>query len=216
MAAVLIGIALFIVGAAVTGKMLVDGNQLVAIIVAVVFGVLVFTALVLNQRCACHQRAAPERQNGRRRGGAQRPFLSDVPHVHPHRFRHDTARRLVEAVDLPTVAAMLGHGRLDTVRHYARPDAAAMEPPPRHWKSAEPTAREHLVETVIRADLDDLWHHTQTLELHARWDLRFTDIRCGLLVGFGLALMQLTALILPVVGLALLDVVRPLQVPVRA
>jgi site-specific recombinase XerD len=52
---------------------------------------------------------------------------ADVPHVHPHRFRHDTARRLVETVDLPTVAALLGHSRLDTVRLYAQPDQAALE-----------------------------------------------------------------------------------------
>jgi integrase len=50
-----------------------------------------------------------------------------VEHVHPHRFRHDTARRLVEAVDLPTVAALLGHSRLDTVRIYSQPDQAALE-----------------------------------------------------------------------------------------
>src|SRR6266700_7735887 len=52
---------------------------------------------------------------------------ADVAHVHPHRFRHDTARRLVEAVDLPTVAALLGHSRLDTIRIYAQPDEAALE-----------------------------------------------------------------------------------------
>jgi integrase/recombinase XerC len=52
---------------------------------------------------------------------------SEVEHVHPHRFRHDAARRLVEQVDLPTVAALLGHSRLDTVRLYAQPDAAALE-----------------------------------------------------------------------------------------
>ncbi len=52
---------------------------------------------------------------------------ADVAHVHPHRFRHDTARRLVEAVDLPTAAALLGHSRLDTVRIYAQPDEAALE-----------------------------------------------------------------------------------------
>ena len=51
---------------------------------------------------------------------------ADVAHVHPHRFRHDTARRLVEAVDLPTVAALLGHSRLDTIRIYAQPDEAAL------------------------------------------------------------------------------------------
>jgi site-specific recombinase XerC len=50
-----------------------------------------------------------------------------VDGVHPHRFRHDTARRLVEAVDLPTVAAWLGHERLDTVRVYSQPDEGALE-----------------------------------------------------------------------------------------
>lgn len=52
---------------------------------------------------------------------------AQVPNVHPHRFRHDTARRLVESVDLPTVAAWLGHERLDTVRIYSQPDEAALE-----------------------------------------------------------------------------------------
>jgi integrase/recombinase XerC len=52
---------------------------------------------------------------------------ADVQRVHPHRFRHDTARRLVGAVDLPTVAALLGHSRLDTVRIYSQPDQAALE-----------------------------------------------------------------------------------------
>jgi integrase/recombinase XerC len=52
---------------------------------------------------------------------------ADVEHVHPHRFRHDTARRLVEVVDLPTAAALLGHSRLETVRIYAQPDEAALE-----------------------------------------------------------------------------------------
>jgi site-specific recombinase XerD len=52
---------------------------------------------------------------------------ADVAHVHPHRFRHDTARRLVEHVDLPTVAALLGHSRLDTVRLYTQPDHAALQ-----------------------------------------------------------------------------------------
>jgi hypothetical protein len=33
------------------------------------------------------------------------------------------------------------------------------------------------VERFIRCDLEKLWHQTQTPELHARWDLRFTDIR---------------------------------------
>jgi site-specific recombinase XerC len=50
-----------------------------------------------------------------------------VEHVHPHRFRHDIARRSVERVDLATVAALLGHSRLDTARLYAQPDAAALE-----------------------------------------------------------------------------------------
>jgi site-specific recombinase XerD len=45
-----------------------------------------------------------------------------VEDVHPHRFRHDCARQLVAAgVDLPTVAALLGHSRLDTVRLYSQP-----------------------------------------------------------------------------------------------
>jgi len=52
---------------------------------------------------------------------------ADVAHVHPHRFRHDAARRLVEVADLPTVAAILGHSRLDTIRIYAQPDQAALE-----------------------------------------------------------------------------------------
>jgi site-specific recombinase XerC len=52
---------------------------------------------------------------------------ANVSHVHPHRFRHDTGRRLVESVDLPTVAAWLGHQRLDTVRIYSQPDEAALE-----------------------------------------------------------------------------------------
>jgi integrase/recombinase XerC len=52
---------------------------------------------------------------------------ANVPRVHPHRFRHDTGRRLVESVDLPTVAAWLGHQRLDTVRIYSQPDEAALE-----------------------------------------------------------------------------------------
>lgn len=50
-----------------------------------------------------------------------------VAHVHPHRFRHDVARRLITTVDLPTVAALLGHSRLDTVRIYTQPDVAALE-----------------------------------------------------------------------------------------
>jgi len=52
---------------------------------------------------------------------------ANVTNVHPHRFRHDTARRLVETIDLPTVAAWLGHERLDTVRIYSQPDEAALE-----------------------------------------------------------------------------------------
>ena len=47
--------------------------------------------------------------------------------VHHQRFRHDATRRLVEAVDLPTVAALLGHSRLDTVRLYSQRDQAALE-----------------------------------------------------------------------------------------
>jgi integrase/recombinase XerC len=52
---------------------------------------------------------------------------TDVAHVHAHRFLRDAARRLIEAVDLPTVAALLGHSRLDTVRIYDQPDEAALE-----------------------------------------------------------------------------------------
>ncbi len=33
------------------------------------------------------------------------------------------------------------------------------------------------VETFIRADLEQVWRYTQTPELHARWDVRFSDIR---------------------------------------
>jgi integrase/recombinase XerC len=50
---------------------------------------------------------------------AQLGQRAGVAGVHPHRFRHDAARRLVEAVDLPTGAALLGHSRLDTVRVYS-------------------------------------------------------------------------------------------------
>lgn len=32
------------------------------------------------------------------------------------------------------------------------------------------------VETVIRTDLDTLWHYTQDPALHQRWDLRFSEI----------------------------------------
>jgi len=51
---------------------------------------------------------------------------ANVSNVHPNRFRHDTGRRLVESVDLPTVAAWLGHERLDAVRIYSQPDEAAL------------------------------------------------------------------------------------------
>jgi hypothetical protein len=33
------------------------------------------------------------------------------------------------------------------------------------------------VEILIRADIEQVWRHTQAPDLHARWDLRFTDIR---------------------------------------
>jgi hypothetical protein len=32
------------------------------------------------------------------------------------------------------------------------------------------------VETLIKADLEEVWQYTQTPDLHARWDLRFTNI----------------------------------------
>lgn len=50
---------------------------------------------------------------------------ANVPNVHSHRFRHDTSRRLVEAVDLPTVAPGLGHERLDTVRIWSADSRSA-------------------------------------------------------------------------------------------
>ncbi len=37
-------------------------------------------------------------------------------------------------------------------------------------------ARALYVETVIRADMETVWHLTQDPELHARWDLRFSAI----------------------------------------
>jgi site-specific recombinase XerD len=52
---------------------------------------------------------------------------AQVASVHPHRFRLDAGRRLVESLDLPTAAARLGHERLDTVRIYSQPDEAALE-----------------------------------------------------------------------------------------
>ena len=33
------------------------------------------------------------------------------------------------------------------------------------------------VETLIRGPMEDLWRLTQTPDMHARWDLRFTDIK---------------------------------------
>ena len=32
------------------------------------------------------------------------------------------------------------------------------------------------VEILMKADMDKLWQYTQTPELHARWDLRFSTI----------------------------------------
>src|SRR5690349_5664641 len=32
------------------------------------------------------------------------------------------------------------------------------------------------VEILIRGSMDELWHKTQTPDMHQRWDLRFTDI----------------------------------------
>ncbi|MBV9171526.1 MAG: hypothetical protein JOZ81_15735 [Chloroflexi bacterium] len=56
------------------------------------------------------------------------PSALDHPASQRHQsLRHDAARRLVEAVDLPTVAALLRHSRLDTIRIYAQPDEAALE-----------------------------------------------------------------------------------------
>jgi integrase/recombinase XerC len=74
-----------------------------------------------------HGKRGPYTDRGVRNLLATLGRRADVAHVHPHRFRHDTARRLVEQVDLPTVAALLGHSRLDTVRIYSQPDTAALE-----------------------------------------------------------------------------------------
>jgi integrase/recombinase XerC len=68
----------------------------------------------------------PSTDRGVRSLLAQLGRRAGVTGVHPHRFRHDAARRLVEAVDLPTGAALLGHSRLDTVRIYSQPDEAAL------------------------------------------------------------------------------------------
>jgi hypothetical protein len=82
-------------------------------------------------RCGHWWRSTIGRRNRPQSHLSQRPpslgRRANVPNVHPHRFRHDTTRRLVESVDLPTVAAWLGHGRLDTVRIYSQPDEAALE-----------------------------------------------------------------------------------------
>ncbi|GLW96065.1 hypothetical protein [Microtetraspora sp. NBRC 16547] len=37
-------------------------------------------------------------------------------------------------------------------------------------------ARSVYVETLIRADIDELWRRTQRPDFHQRWDLRFTEI----------------------------------------
>jgi integrase/recombinase XerC len=57
---------------------------------------------------------------------APRDRCAGAVDVHPHRFRHDAARRLVESVDLPAVAALLGPSQLETVRIYRQPDGAAL------------------------------------------------------------------------------------------
>lgn len=38
------------------------------------------------------------------------------------------------------------------------------------------SAKPIYVELPIRTDMETLWHHTQTPELHREWDLRFSDI----------------------------------------
>lgn len=47
--------------------------------------------------------------------------------AHLARFRHDAAGCLDEAVNLRSVAALLGHCRLDTMRVYSPPDRAALK-----------------------------------------------------------------------------------------
>jgi integrase/recombinase XerC len=51
-----------------------------------------------------------------------------VPGLHPHALRHTCATGMIRAgADLPTVAAVLGHTRLDTVMVYTRPGLSDME-----------------------------------------------------------------------------------------
>jgi hypothetical protein len=45
----------------------------------------------------------------------------------------------------------------------------------RRWRTGRSRQRIH-VETFIRAGIADVWHATQTPELHARWDFRFSSI----------------------------------------
>jgi len=51
-----------------------------------------------------------------------------IPGLHPHTLRHTCATNLIRAgADLPTVASILGHSRLDTVMVYTRPGLPDME-----------------------------------------------------------------------------------------
>lgn len=46
----------------------------------------------------------------------------------------------------------------------------------RPWHTERVSNRSIRVETVIRVDLDTVWHLTQDPDLHARWDSRFSRI----------------------------------------
>ena len=69
---------------------------------------------------------APLREYARARGWQATEYV-DQATAGDLTGRRAWARRLVEVVDLPTVAALLGHSRLDTVRRYSQPDQAALE-----------------------------------------------------------------------------------------
>lgn len=52
---------------------------------------------------------------------------ANVQAVHPHRFRHDVARRLLVETDLATTAKVLGHRRFDSLRIYTQPSAEDLQ-----------------------------------------------------------------------------------------
>jgi integrase len=53
---------------------------------------------------------------------------ANVQSVHHHRFRHEAARQMIRnGVDLPTVAKILGHKRLETLMIYTQPGPDDLE-----------------------------------------------------------------------------------------